>query len=76
VREYTREFPLEVAGVVLIDSSSPQLIDELPGWRQSYEADKRDFQRKLRWEQLRVWSRWDRLMGRCHNTLQASSSIW
>jgi hypothetical protein len=33
VREYAREFPFEVAGIVLIDSSSPEQIDELPGWR-------------------------------------------
>jgi pimeloyl-ACP methyl ester carboxylesterase len=67
VREYAREFPGEVAGVVLIDASSPQQIDELPGWRKSYEADKQDFARQLRWEKLRVWSGWERLMGRCHN---------
>jgi hypothetical protein len=53
---------------VLIDSSSPQQIDELPGWRRSYEADKHDFVRQLRWEKLRVWSGWERLMGRCHDT--------
>jgi pimeloyl-ACP methyl ester carboxylesterase len=68
VREYAREFPAEVAAVVLIDSSSPQQIDELPGWRRSYEADKRDMVRQLRWEELRVWSGWERLMGNCRNT--------
>jgi pimeloyl-ACP methyl ester carboxylesterase len=52
-------------GVVLIDSSSPQQIDELPGWRRSYEADKHDFARQLRWEKLLVWLGWERLMGRC-----------
>lgn len=67
IREYAREFPQEVAGVVLIDSSSPQQIDELPGWRQSYEADKRDMVRRLPWEKLRVWSGWERLMGNCRN---------
>ena len=65
VREYAREFPTELAGVVLIDSSSPQQIDELPGWRRSYEADKRDFGHEHRWQELRVWSGWERLMGRC-----------
>jgi pimeloyl-ACP methyl ester carboxylesterase len=68
VREYAREFPAEVAGVVLIDSSSPGQIDELPGWRRSYEADKYDMVRQLRWEQLRVWTGWERLMGNCRNT--------
>jgi pimeloyl-ACP methyl ester carboxylesterase len=65
VREYAREFPGDVVGVVLIDSSSPQQIDELPGWRESYETDVRDFARELRWEELRVWSGWERLTGRC-----------
>jgi pimeloyl-ACP methyl ester carboxylesterase len=50
VRQYAREFPAEVAGVVLIDASSTEQIDELPGWRKSYEADKRDFARQLHWE--------------------------
>jgi pimeloyl-ACP methyl ester carboxylesterase len=68
VREYAREFPAEVAGVVPIDSSSPQQIDELPGFRQSYKADKHDFVRQLRREELRVWSGWERLMGNCRNT--------
>ena len=47
VREYAREFPAEVAGVVLIDSSSPQQLDELPGERASYEQDKQDFGRRF-----------------------------
>jgi hypothetical protein len=33
VREYAREFPTEIAGIALIDSSSPRQIDELPGFR-------------------------------------------
>ena len=66
VREYAREFPAEVAGVVLVDSTSPQQIDELPGFRASYEAELRDAPAQLRWEKLRLWSGWERLMGRCH----------
>jgi hypothetical protein len=34
-------FRAEVAGVLLINSSSPYQIDELSGRRRSYEADKR-----------------------------------
>jgi len=67
VREFAREFPAEVAGVVLMDSSSPQQIDELPGFRQSYQADKGELVREIRWEKLRVWTGWERLMGRCVN---------
>ena len=40
-----REIPAEIAGVVMIDSSSPQQLDEVPGERASYEQDKRDFAR-------------------------------
>ena len=67
VREYAREFPTEVTGVVLIDSSAPQQIDELPGWRADYEKSRRDFGRQLLWQRLMVWSGLERLMGRCHD---------
>jgi pimeloyl-ACP methyl ester carboxylesterase len=66
-REYAREFPAEIAGVVMIDSSSPQQLDEIPGERTSYEHDKRNFTRELFWEKLRVWSGWERLTGNCHD---------
>ena len=65
VREYAREFPAEVAGAVLIDSSSPQQLDELPGERAAYELEKQDFGRALFWEKVRVWSGWERLTGNC-----------
>lgn len=66
-REYAREFPAEVAGAVLIDSSSPHQLDEIPGERASYEEDKRNQGRELMWEKLRVWSGWERLMGNCRD---------
>src|ERR1051326_8920652 len=66
-REYAREFPAEIAGVVMIDSSSPQQLDEIPGERASYEQDKRNFARQLFWERMRVWSGWERLTGNCHD---------
>ncbi len=65
VREYAREFPTEVAGVALIDSSSPLQIDELPGFRTAYEEDQQDAKRELWRDRLRVWSGWERLLGRC-----------
>lgn len=65
VREYARRFPAEVVGVVLIDSSSPQQLDELPGQRALYEQEKRSQERELLWAKLKVWSGWERLMGRC-----------
>jgi pimeloyl-ACP methyl ester carboxylesterase len=66
VREYAREYPAEVAGVVLVDSTSPQQFEELPGFRSSYEAYKRGAIFNLRWEQLYVGSGWQRLTGNCH----------
>jgi pimeloyl-ACP methyl ester carboxylesterase len=65
VREYRREYPAEVAGAVLIDSSSPEQIAELPGWQATYEQGKRQKRRQLLWQKVRVWSGWERLMGRC-----------
>jgi pimeloyl-ACP methyl ester carboxylesterase len=65
VREYARRFPTDVAGAALIDSSSPQQLDELPGWRASYEENKRGYPAALRRDRLRVWSGWERVMGRC-----------
>ena len=64
-REHSREFQSELAAVGLLDASSPNQIDELPGWRASYQQDVRDQPRELFWEKVKVWSGWDRLTGRC-----------
>ena len=66
VREYTREYPGEVAAVALLDSSSPRQVDELPGSRAWYDGERRKRPRQLVWEKLKVWTGWQRLMGRCH----------
>jgi pimeloyl-ACP methyl ester carboxylesterase len=73
VREYAREYPTELAGVALLDASSPQQIDELPNFRALWESDVRDYQRSLWMDRLRVWSGWERLMGNCAS--QTSSEI-
>jgi pimeloyl-ACP methyl ester carboxylesterase len=65
IREYTREFPDEVAGLVFVDSSLPRQMDELPGFRAGYEEDMRHATRDLWIDRMRVWSGWERLMGRC-----------
>lgn len=65
VREYVRRFPGEVVGVALLDASSPNQLNALPGWRDAYEQSQRDYPARLRWEKLRVWSGWERLMRRC-----------
>jgi pimeloyl-ACP methyl ester carboxylesterase len=65
VREYAREFPGEVAGAALIESSSPRQIDELPGFRAMYEEDKRQAKWDVWKDRLRVWSGWERLLGNC-----------
>jgi pimeloyl-ACP methyl ester carboxylesterase len=67
VREYARQFPGEVAGLALIDASSPRQIDELPGWRAAYEKEKAARSRQLLKERLAVWSGWERLRGRCRD---------
>lgn len=65
IREYTREFPDEVAGLVFVDSSTPQQLDDLPGFRADYEKDKRNATRDLWLDRLLVWSGWARLLGKC-----------
>ena len=65
IREYTREFPDEVAGLVFVDSSSPRQMDELPGFRAGYEDDMRHATHDLWIDRMRVWSGWERLMGNC-----------
>jgi pimeloyl-ACP methyl ester carboxylesterase len=67
IRAYSRQFQQEVAGAVMIDSSSPAQIDELPGWRSDWEQDKRNLPGELWKDRLQVWSGWDRLTGKCHN---------
>jgi pimeloyl-ACP methyl ester carboxylesterase len=67
VREYARQFPREIAGMALVESSAPTQLDETPGFRESWEAEVRDLPRQFMWERLRVWTGWERLMGRCHN---------
>jgi pimeloyl-ACP methyl ester carboxylesterase len=65
VREYGREFPTELVGVVLVDSSSPQQLEEEPGLRASFEEDKRNAKRELWEDRLPVSSGWERLVGHC-----------
>jgi pimeloyl-ACP methyl ester carboxylesterase len=64
-RAFAHRFPAEVAAVALLDASSPEQLDVLPGWRAMYEQNRRDYPARLRREKLRVWSGWERLMGRC-----------
>ena len=69
VREYAKEYPDELDGVALLEASSPQQIDELPGWRTSWEEDNLDRRRTLWKDKLRQWSGWDRLFGKCQVTV-------
>ena len=65
VREFVHEFPDEVAAVVLVDSTSPQQFDELPGFRASYQEFLRNRPHRLWWERVRVRSGLQRLVGHC-----------
>jgi pimeloyl-ACP methyl ester carboxylesterase len=47
VREYARQFPTEIAGIALVDSSAPRQLDETPGFRESWKADMRDLPRQF-----------------------------
>jgi pimeloyl-ACP methyl ester carboxylesterase len=67
VRVFARLFPNEIAGMALVESSTPRQIDETPGFRASWEADKRGLPSQYMAERARVWTGWERLMGRCHN---------
>jgi pimeloyl-ACP methyl ester carboxylesterase len=69
VREYAKEYPNELSGVALLEASSPEQIDELPGWRKSWEEDTLDRRRTLWKDELRQWSGWDRLLGNCQVTV-------
>ena len=69
VREYADEYPRELDGVALLEASSPQQIDDLPGWRTSWDEDKLDRKRTLWRDRLREWSGWARLTGKCHVAL-------
>jgi len=67
IRAYARRFSEEVVGAVMIDSSSPAQVDELPGWRSDWEQDVRKLPAKILKDRLKVWSGWDRLTGNCHD---------
>jgi pimeloyl-ACP methyl ester carboxylesterase len=65
MREYAREFLDNIVGVVLVDSASPQQVDELPGFRAEFNEDKRTAWSHLFWEKIRVNTGWERLLGHC-----------
>jgi pimeloyl-ACP methyl ester carboxylesterase len=67
LREYVRQFPEDVAALALIESSIPHQLDLLPDARSGYESDTRTGPGEYRTEWIRVWSGWERLMGRCWN---------
>ena len=67
VREFVGRYAVNVAGVVLLDSSSPEQVDELPGFRASYERGKRSRPAEIFWSRVRVWAGWERLLGRCRS---------
>ncbi len=76
VREYARQFPGDISGVVLVDSTSPEQIDEIPGFRTSFEQDVRDSQHDLMFDKLRVWSGWQRITGHCKKTPGKGLAKW
>lgn len=67
VREFVGRYPANVVGVVLLDSSSPEQVDELPGFRSFYEKGKRSRPGQVFWTRVRIWTGWERLSGRCRS---------
>ena len=65
VREFARRYPAEVAGMALLDASSPGMLSTLPTFRASYEEGLREYPANVRREKLRLWSGWERLKGAC-----------
>jgi pimeloyl-ACP methyl ester carboxylesterase len=76
VREYAKEYPNELDGVALLEASSPKQIDELPGWRKSWEEDTLDRRRTLWKDKLRQWSGWDRLFGNCQVKMSGQDKVF
>ena len=72
IREYAREFPGEAVGFAFLDASFPTQVDELPGQRQWYDAERPRRARAARWEKLRTALGWQRLTGKCHDDVPAS----
>src|ERR1700733_12809646 len=68
--------PYELDGVALLEASSPQQIDELPGWRKSWQEDVLDRRRTLWKDKLRQWSGWDRLFGNCRVTVSEQDKLY
>jgi pimeloyl-ACP methyl ester carboxylesterase len=69
VREYAREHPDEVAAVALLDSSSPQQLDELPNSRTWFTSQRQRRWDATRWEKLKVAVGWARLIGKCQDDI-------
>ncbi len=69
VREYARLFPADLAGLVLVESSIPRQLEDVPGDRTDYDELTRTSAERYRWQRLRVTLGWERLMGRCTDPL-------
>ncbi len=55
-----------MAGVAFLDASSPGQIDKLPGARAWYDGERVARSRRVKWDRLKVWLGWERLIAGCH----------
>jgi pimeloyl-ACP methyl ester carboxylesterase len=66
-RVFVGRYSTDVSGLVLLDSSYPEQVDELPGFRASYESGKKRRTSEILSRRIRIWSGWDRMLGHCRS---------
>jgi len=69
VREFAAAYPTEIAGLVFVDASSPEQIQELPRGRDS-EAGREKRHREAVVEWVKETSGWSRLSGQCGGEIE------
>jgi pimeloyl-ACP methyl ester carboxylesterase len=68
VREYNALYPEDVAAIVFSDTSIPEQTTAIPD-RLDSEDKRKQRHRDAMWQWIREASGWERLRGRCHDSL-------
>lgn len=69
VRQYFSNFPSDVAGIVLVDSSVPEQLTVFPGRMDTHENFRRRH-RDADWQWLREFTGYARITGQCKGTVE------
>jgi pimeloyl-ACP methyl ester carboxylesterase len=69
-RVFAATYPMEVVGLVFVDSSSPEQIEALPGAKDSDEQ-RRKRHRDAAWDWVKQASGWARLLGHCKGSVDS-----